>query len=111
MSTQFPVDVGLHVNDFPFTSGGAVYALDLTTSDASITLPTGAFVVYLTGSGLAAFAFGATAAFPSSGGSAAGAFVCPGGGVAGITVDSDGEVLHGIMSSGTATAYITRVTR
>lgn len=108
---NFDYSVGVVAANLPFTAGGTLYALDLTTSDATIALPTGAYQMLNNGSVLAAFRFGATASIPTTGSSVTDAFVCPGGAVATFTVDTDGVVLHGLTASSTATAYIMRVTR
>lgn len=108
---QFPIDIGAKVNDLPFTSGGVLTALDLTTTSASVSLTTGAYVVYNAGSVLVGARIGGTASIPASGSSVVGGFVIPAGMVAGFTIDSDGEALHALTASSTATLYLVRVTR
>lgn len=108
---QFPYDIGLQVNNLPFTADSLLTAFGLTTTSASVTLTTGAYVVYNAGSVLVGARIGGTASIPASGSSVVGGFVLPAGAVAGFTVDSDGEALHALTASDTATLYIMRVTR
>ena len=108
---HFPIDIGVKVNDLPFTSGGVLTAFGLTTTSASISLTTGAYVVFNAGAVLVGARIGGTASIPASGDSVVGGFVIPAGAVAGITIDSDGEALHALTASSTATLYVVRVTR
>lgn len=111
MADPYDISLGLRVNDMPCTSRGATSALDLTTSDATLALTTGAYQAWNAGTVNVMLRLGGVASFPSTGNTLASAFPVPAGGVASFTVDPGGETLHGVTASGAATVYITRVSQ
>lgn len=109
MPDQYPRDLALQVDRTPASARSTYYRLDVSTSDASIALPAGAYQVLADGSVTVVCSFDATATEPSSGASVAASFVVSAGGVASFTVDQGGQTLHAITTSGTAKLRIVRL--
>ena len=94
----------------PVLATGGLRTLDLTTSDASITLAEGAYEALNGGTSHAVACLGATTASlpPSTGADeAAAAFMVPAGGAATFAIDTE-TVLHAKLLSGTGTLYLHR---
>ena len=108
MADQFPYDLALQVDRTPASARSTYYRLDVSTSDASIALPSGGYQALNDGSVTAVCCFDTTATEPSSGASVAASFVISAGGVASFTVDSGGQTLHAITISSTSKLRIVR---
>jgi len=109
------VTVNLHdaqrLDAAPLDSGSLLYRLDLTTTDASITLGSGGYVLFLEDASTASGAIvrlGAAAADPASGASLAAAGLLQSGAAITLSVESQ-TVLHAIMRAGTGSLYAMRV--
>lgn len=95
----------------PWALGSVLHRLDLSVVDATITLPTGGYVLSLEDTSTAAGAIlrlGAVASNPLSGASIGDSVLLPSG--AQITMALEVQrVLHGIMRAGTGVLYAMRV--
>jgi hypothetical protein len=95
----------------PFDASSTLYRLDLTTSDGSITLPSGGYVICLEDASTAAGAIlrcAATASNPASGASLSAACLLQSGAAITLTLESQ-TVLHAVMRAGTGILYATLV--
>lgn len=95
----------------PFDASCTLYRLDLTTTDANITLPSGGYVVCLEDASTAAGAIlrcGTTASNPASGASASASMLLQSGAAITLTLEAS-TVVHAIMRAGTGILYATRV--
>lgn len=94
----------------PFDSGTTLYRLDLTTSDASIDLPAGGYVLVLDESdGASAIVrIDGVASTPASGASLASAFLVPAGSSATMRLTAAATV-HAIMRADTGVLFFQRV--
>jgi len=108
MADPFPSDLASQVDRTPASTRSVYYRLDVSTTDASIALPTGGYQVLNDGSSTVVCCFDATATNPASGASVAASFVVSAGGVASFTVDAGGQTLHAITLTGTSTLRIGR---
>lgn len=94
----------------PVLATGGLRTLDLTTTDASITLAPGAYEAFNSGTAHAVACLGATTASlpPSTGAAeAAAAFMVPAGGASSFAILAE-TVLHAKLLSSTGTLYLHR---
>lgn len=106
----YPIDQGIRVLDYPFSTDTTTYALTATSGGTNIVLPQGAYQVFNSGTALAALCLGAAATLPASGSAAEGTFLCPAGAVAGVVVGPGGATLHASAAT-SSTLYLVQVAR
>lgn len=93
----------------PFDSSSALYRLDLTTTDANITLPSGGYILFLEDATASAIVrIGSAASTPANGASLSAACLLQPGAAVTMTLEAS-SVVHGIVRASTGTLVAVKV--